>query len=182
MEALLRRDDQAWEQFLQQYRRLIFAAIHGALASCNFKAADQDLEDLFWTVVGSLLEDDCRRLRAFEGRKGCTLATWLRLIAGRKAIDFVRSRIRIPPPGDGLDTLADPSPLPSEAAATRDAERVLAEAVERLPARERLVVSLCADGKKPEEIARILKTTVGNMYVIKHRAYQSLQAAVASRL
>jgi DNA-directed RNA polymerase specialized sigma24 family protein len=47
-------------------------------------------DDLFQEIFLTLVQDDYFQLRRFRGDHGCMLASWLRMIAARRAIDHLR--------------------------------------------------------------------------------------------
>jgi DNA-directed RNA polymerase specialized sigma24 family protein len=47
----------------------------------------EEIEDLSQDVFLALFDNDSRKLRQYQGRNGCSLASWLRVVANRFTID-----------------------------------------------------------------------------------------------
>lgn len=93
----LNQDRRAWGEFVDKYSNLIYKYLLSTLISHGIApaAARQNAEDLFQQVLLSLVNNDFQRLKSFQGRNNCSLASWLRIISTNCAIDFLR-RIRMP--------------------------------------------------------------------------------------
>ena len=128
VQALLRREDGAWREFLDLYGGVLVRSIRRVLG--NSTPPDQ-VDDLVGEIVSRLLEADGRRLRAFRGDSA--LSTWLWHLARGAALDHL-DRLRRRPSATGrLEDLAVPEPDP---ALLEETERIR-EALERLPERSR---------------------------------------------
>jgi RNA polymerase sigma factor (sigma-70 family) len=86
----------AFEQLLERYRPLIYSVF--AAPGLSFPRDFHD--DLFQSFVLALSNGDYRKLRAFEGRNSCSLATFLQVVATRFALDE-RRKFRRQPRGYG---------------------------------------------------------------------------------
>jgi RNA polymerase sigma-70 factor, ECF subfamily len=78
-----------------------------------------------------------------------------------------------------------PGPWPTPEAGALDAEtrRQIEAALDRLPARQRAVITLRdVEGYEPDEVCRILDITPGNQRLLLHRARASVRAALAAYL
>jgi RNA polymerase sigma factor (sigma-70 family) len=94
--------DAAWDLFLAQYRRVIFAAIH------HYARDPDDAMDIFAYVSEALRRDDLRRLRRYieQPSHRARTSTWLVAVVHHLTIDWFRHR-------DGrrrLSTIADSLP------------------------------------------------------------------------
>ncbi len=184
IDSLMTGDQATWSQFVAEHSKLVYSAIHSTLIQSHFRVPDEDVEDLHYRVFESLIQNDYRKLRQFEGRHGCTLASWVRVIAVRKTIDLMRSKTPLDLPQtrlseDSHESVTIDIPDPSsvvESVMAKEEEQILADLVSRLTPRERLVISLYADGKRAEEIAELLRISTANVYVLKHRAAEQLKA------
>ena len=78
----------AWDLFLGQYRRLIFAAIR------HYAQDYDDVMDVFAHVCESLREDDFRRLRTYidQAEHRASFSTWLVAVVRNLTIDWFRLR------------------------------------------------------------------------------------------
>jgi DNA-directed RNA polymerase specialized sigma24 family protein len=83
----LRREKPAWDAFILQYSSLVYHAIRKTFALYHAEAEAETVDDLFQEFFLSLLRDDSKKLRQFRGDRGCSLASWQRIIAVRLTID-----------------------------------------------------------------------------------------------
>lgn len=83
-------DKQARKEFLAKYSRLIYSYIYNILLVRGFSPGCDYAQDIFQGLFCSLIDDDCRRLRSFKAKNGCSLATWLRQVTINFTIGFLR--------------------------------------------------------------------------------------------
>lgn len=170
----------AREEFINRFSKLVYYSIHRAFRIKGLAPGREEVEDLFGDVFLSLFDSDFAKLRSFEGRNGCSLASWIRLIAGRKAVDHLRDRHREkadarPERDSGYAGQSDDE-TPEERFLNREKERILAEAVTRLPPDDLLFLNLYYEEEhSPERIAEILGVSVGTVYSKKHRLLEKLK-------
>lgn len=91
LQRCIQREPYAWDEFLATYSRLIYSAIYSALKVKHCSCDDSVVEDIFQDAVVFLMKDDCRKLRSFQGRNGCTFASWLRVVTGNFTVSYVRA-------------------------------------------------------------------------------------------
>jgi len=143
----------------------------------------QDLEDLHNTVFLQLFERGCKKLRQYQGRNECSLASWIRMIAVRTVLDHLRKK--------GVDAMVwqkkrvPLESLPELKTGGMDCEARMEEAeqkrlvqlgMQRLPPRDRLFMKLHFDqGLSIAEVAETMQVSMGNAYTIKHRAIERLK-------
>ena len=84
----------AWDIFIEQYRRLIFAAIK------QLARDRDDILDVFARVCEALRADDLARLRRYTESPGerARFSTWLVTVVRNQAIDWLRQRDGRPRP------------------------------------------------------------------------------------
>lgn len=84
-------NQQALNEFISKYSRLIYNYINSVLRQNNPQLAEQDnLADIFQGIFLSLSENDFKRLKTFRGKNGCSLASWLRQVTINYALDYLR--------------------------------------------------------------------------------------------
>ncbi len=68
---------------------------------CKRRCRDQnEADERFLFILEKLQENDCARLRAFEGRNNCQLSTYITTLANRSISDYSREKKgRFRPPG-----------------------------------------------------------------------------------
>ena len=87
----VRKEKQAWDEFVNRYSGLIYTYIRHTLRLKGMHSQrEESTGELFQEIIFSLVKDDCRKLRSFKGINGCSLASWLRLLAINMTIDHVR--------------------------------------------------------------------------------------------
>ena len=115
----LRGDKAAWDAFVQQYSALVYHTIRKTLTLHHADQRDDVMEDMAQEFFVSLLRDRCKKLRQFRGDRGCTVASWLRVIASRLTIDYLRQQR----PFDAQASDAIPSDQPDAPAALIEREQ-----------------------------------------------------------
>lgn len=88
IELLRGGSEAAWDQFLDRYRRVIFAAIR------HYAQDYDDVMDVFARVCEALREDDLRRLRSWaeQPTHRARFSTWLVTVVHHLTVDWFRYR------------------------------------------------------------------------------------------
>ena len=170
----LKRDQTAWNDLVRQYAGLIYHAIKMTLNLHHSDPAQPVLDDLFQDIFLSLVKDDFAELRRFRGNNGCTLASWLRMIAARRTIDHLRkSKFPAEPLEKRLGNLLDATP---ERSYDADQLQLLNNAVKDLAPHEKIIVDLFfLEGLPAKDVATILRMSVGAVYTQKSRILAKLR-------
>lgn len=92
LDSVIGQEPGAFEALLARYRSLIYSVFYGK----NFDLPDDSVDDLFNSFVLALQHRDYHRLRAFQGRNNCSLATYLQIVATRFTLDELRKWKRHP--------------------------------------------------------------------------------------
>ncbi len=175
------------EEFVAEYGALVRFAMSSVLRQSGSAHDVEDTEDLFQNLLLAFFEDDCRRLKLYDGRSGASLATFIRVCATRQTLDYLRSVRRQPifvrETADGsrgpFDDMTDASADPEKHATNEERLRHLRESVTSLPAREQLFLRLhFIEGQSVPETARTLGLTDNATHVLKSR----LRAKLRDRL
>ncbi len=128
-----------------------------------------------------------RSISGFRGQ--ASLSTWIHQIAVSKSLDFVRKQNR-EKRGGKLSRLLrldkEAVEVPSPASEQPDAQleqkrrqRVLQQALDRLPKNQRIAFVLSKyDGMSYQEIAGVLKTSLSSVESLIHRARKNLQKSL----
>ena len=82
----------AWDAFLKQYSRLIYNYILSIGRTYGSGLPEHDTDEIFQSVIEHLHKENYSNLRSYQGRNGCSFATWLRIVAMRRTVSFLRSR------------------------------------------------------------------------------------------
>ena len=83
-------DKQARGELLVNYSRHNYTYIHNILAVRGFSAGRDFADEIFQGIFCVLIDDDCRKLRSFKAKNGCSLATWLRQVTINFTLSFLR--------------------------------------------------------------------------------------------
>ena len=181
IQGCVNKDRATWDIFVARFSRLIYDAIIRSL-QCYGRRVDKDtIADLHNDVFIFLLDNECRALRAFEGRNGCKLSYYLRTIAVRKTIDYLRklNSDELLPRDNNEKALAeqkDDSVEICEVMVQEEAVEITQDLLSRLREDEaRLCRMLFYEGKTPAAIARELGISVDYFYVSKKRILNKLK-------
>lgn len=146
-------DRGSFEELVRRYMKPIFNFVYRMTG--NYAEADDLTQDVFLQVYRSLP----------SARLDLPFRPWLYVIARNKCLDSLKRKRALdfsalvdPETSESpIDAVADPDPLPDALLEHADLQRILREAILRLPERYRIVVSLRYAGELSfGEIARTL--------------------------
>lgn len=164
----------AWDAFVTQYSSLVYHTIKSTFSFYQRQVAQDTVEDLYQEFFLCILRDDFKKLRQFKGKQGCSLASWIRVIAARLTIDYLRKE-KISPK-EAAEELAVEQPNALDVLAEAQNQRLLLDNLQKLPPRDRLIIELhYRQGLPPQEIAEILKVSVSAVYTQKSRVVSKLR-------
>jgi len=171
----LKGEKAAWDTFVRQYSNLVFHTIKTTLVLYHTEAFNELMQDLYQETFAALLKDHCKKLRQFRGDHGCSLSSWIRLIATQVATGWLRKqKTRL---NGTVDEIAGHSSDQSDSpVGGGNHEKSLTEALQVLSPRERILVDLCyRQGLATEKIAAILRTSPNAVYTQKSRVLDKLR-------
>jgi RNA polymerase sigma factor (sigma-70 family) len=176
-------ESQARDQFIKRYSRLIYKYIQHVLQVRGFRDPSAHVDDIFQGFIVFLIDEDCKRLKAFKAKNGATLATWIRYLTINFTRDYlrkVRPAISLDAEGDDnlalKDLLTDKTPLANEELLNEEGFRALEDCVDLLSEDERYFVELNFNQKVSLEIMRdFLKLTRGAIDMQKARLMRRLK-------
>lgn len=169
----VRGEKAAWDAFVSQYSNLVYHSIQRTFHTYHVHPKSVSVEDLFQDFFIAMLADDCKKLRQFRGERGCTLASWVRLVAVRMTIDRLR---QLNPPADRFRADEYEDPNPAGFVIKREQQAILAAAIAKLAPRDRLLIELCFhQGLQTHDIAGILQISLGAVYTQKSRVLDKLR-------
>ena len=170
-------DKASWDRFVQDYAGLIYHTIKKTLALHRGSTPADSAEDIFQDTFLSLVKDEFAQLRRFRGDNGCTLASWLRMIAARRTIDHLRKSNQPANPLEEsvLDGLADES----ENEGSDEQLQLLASVLPELQPGERIIIDLFfRQNLSAPDVASILHLSIGAVYTQKSRILAKLREAL----
>jgi RNA polymerase sigma-70 factor (ECF subfamily) len=156
-------DDDILDHALERYERPLVSYA---------RAITGDLESARDAVQETFLRLSRQNLAALEPR----LAPWLFFVCRNCALDHCRKIAKFPAATDPDADCPDSAPSPAEAASAREDAVRLRALVEKLPARQRELVSLKFDaGLSYREISEATRLSISNVGVQLHNAIQTLR-------
>jgi RNA polymerase sigma-70 factor (ECF subfamily) len=180
-----RGDSEAWRYMIRQYGALVAHAARATLHRVLKTVDSNQVDEAAQSVWASLCEDRCRRLRSFAGQS--SLSTWLTVLSTRRTLDFIRTEMRkgslkhVRLENDEADLLGElRDPAEPEDRLTQEDFQLVHEAMERLPAEDRLILKMYyLDGLSYRTIATILKVAPNTVSSYLFRAREKLKLRLA---
>ena len=170
----LQGEKAAWDSFVLQYSNLVYHTIKKTLNLHRAEPRADLVEDLYQEFFLSLLQNDYKKLRQFRGVHGCSLASWLRLLAARLTIDFLRKQAQTS--GEVAGAISRHISDPAEPLLNEQQESFLNQAIQTLSPRDRILLDLCyRQALAPEQITALLKTSVNAVYAQKSRVLEKIR-------
>jgi RNA polymerase sigma factor (sigma-70 family) len=174
IDGCLRSNKPAWDSFVREYSNLVYYTIKKTLVRHHTDPRTDVVEELYQEFFVSLLRNECKKLRQFRGAHGCSLASWIRIVAARSTIDFLRKPS--PSQGELAGAMSRHSPDPAEPLLNEQQEKLLKQAIQTLSSRDRILLDLCyRQALTTEEIAAFLKTSVNAVYAQKSRVLAKIR-------
>ncbi|MBI3089730.1 MAG: sigma-70 family RNA polymerase sigma factor [Candidatus Tectomicrobia bacterium] len=172
----LRGNRIAWDYLVRKYAGLIYRTIDQTLRSSNCFHATDDLPDLLNSVLLSLFDNDCKKLRQFRGKNGCSLASWIRIVTVRYTIDQMR-KFRETEALQEHDSVTHHSP--EDKVNQAEQREMLRRLMGKLTVKEQLFVHYYYDQElPPEEVATAMNLLVGTVYSMKNRVREKLKRII----
>jgi DNA-directed RNA polymerase specialized sigma24 family protein len=82
----------AWRDFICRYSSLVYYIIQKVLYGSHCDAAREEIDDLHNDIFLSIIDNNGKKLSQYEGKNGCTVSSWVRMIAVRSTIDYLRKK------------------------------------------------------------------------------------------
>lgn len=180
VDACANGDSRGWRDFVQKYERLIQSTVAGFRRQAQAKSYDTN--DLVGLVYEKLLEDNCRRLRAWRGN--AKLSTYLVQITRNLLIDKVVRGEQRPIHASLDDAAREPGedPVVGKDESKEIKLQLMQEAMGTLPERQAIILRLRLEGQSLRDIARVLGRPVGTVSVENSRALARIRKYVDGRL
>ena len=177
-------DKQSWDQFIDKYSRLIYSSIYHVLKLKNPRCFSQETaEDICQETFLVLSQDDFRKLKSFQGKNGCSFATWLRQVVVNFTIDYLRKEkvaFSLDQEDEGERTLKDVIPADAadalEQLIQREGFSNLKECIDGLDTSDKLLLELYLNyNLSPEELKKALRISRAAVDMRKSRIMQRLR-------
>jgi RNA polymerase sigma-70 factor (ECF subfamily) len=185
LEDVLRGDGRAWQELLRRYRGLIYRCIARVIARGGFRGR-ADMDEVYAEILLQLVRDDMRKLRAYDPGRGVKLGTWIGMIAGNAAYDFLRGAARRPMLDRDDDAAVEvgdtrergPLAMLIEKERWRHANALLGGLTER---DRRFVELYYRRGLDADEVAAEMQISRKTVYSKKHKIRAQLARALEER-
>jgi RNA polymerase sigma-70 factor, ECF subfamily len=188
LQGCIAGDPDARRRLVEEYRGIVSYGVTVIFKQFGRPCMREEVEDFSHDVFVALFDQDARKLRQYQGLNGCSLASWLRVVANRMTIDRLRKEgrsVSLDDPESAetwrvKESRVDSNPGPEKSAEIAERDRLVREMVEQLPAGDQLFVQLFYYQELPiEEVADTIGISVNAAYVRKMRLHQKLQKLVA---
>ncbi len=171
-------EDVAWSVFYARFRNLMIACISRVCLRSGVRLQADDLSDILGDACMNMVAHDFRRLRLYKTDGGCSVSSWIGVIATSTAHDHLRRerRRRLDPMLDSdLERVAPPVDGPDSALMDRQQRSFVDHALAKFSARDKRFVELYfLEAMEPEAIAEEMGVSVSTVY--------SKKAKIKSRL
>lgn len=175
--------------FVRRFSNLVYGAIQGVFKVRQRPMVREDLDDLHNSVFMVLFDRDCRKLSQYEGRNGCSLASWVRMIAVRHVLDDFRKQGHAYMVNEDiedlefLDGVVPAEPGPETRIDAKERLVIIEQALEEMLPRDRLLIRLhCFDELPLEQVARMMDVSANTVYSVKSRAIQRLKDRICEMM
>lgn len=181
---------ESWDTFVSQYSSLIYDSIKRVFRKYNIRISEDIIGDLHNDIFIILLKDQSRALKKFEGRNGCSLASYIRTIAVNRAVNYLKKyEFTISIDEEEETDEGKKKRFIKELAVfnsydlleKKDMEAILETLYVELGTKEQKLFRLCIDIGIPEKIAEQLNVSIDHFYVLKQRLIQKLKIIVKDK-
>ena len=185
LDACLKGNARAMAAFVQRFERYIRHMVGRTVHRYTSGVDSSTIDDLCQEVFMALFENDRRRLKMFEGRNGCPLRAWIRVIAVRTVISRMRrwkkhSQLPNEDSDRGSVRMVDDGPDALDMLAAQDDQKRKAQLL-------RLAATLSSEDRELIEMIYVHEMSVpaiteqlhirrGALYMRKNRALTRLRA------
>lgn len=181
----------SWQEFLNCYGDLIYSSAFYTLKRHLPGISEEEIQDCVQDLFVSLMNEQGKKLRSFQGKDGCPLSGWLRTVATNHALMRLR---KIKPqvslddlPENTLDSLLNKGQFKSPPSAMELAEEKqwlerIEQQISRFPTREKLVFQYFYQHEcSRDEIAEILGLSPNHIDQILFRIRDRLKTELVEK-
>jgi len=178
----------AWRQFTEQFSPFVYYVIQKVVKSKCPDISREEINDLHNDIFVSIMDKNGRKLRQYEGKNGCLVAKWDRIIAVRATIDFLKKRRHMLSLSDEKAEKEAEKKSASDATPLKVLEReeqrnIVKELLEDLSPKDQLFMRLLYyEETSPREIAKILNSTPNAVYSRGNYLREKLKESLKKKL
>jgi RNA polymerase sigma-70 factor (ECF subfamily) len=183
-------DKIAWEEFLQKYSRLIYSYINSIIRIKGHVFEPSVIEEIFHEIIASLIQDNFKKLKTYQGKNNASLASWLRQVTINFSLDYLRKNkhplVSIDEPVGGELTLSEIIPYRSLSAAEelikKESAETLTDCIQRLDLDDKLFLELnIKRGLSLEELKDFFRVSRGVIDMRRSRIIDRLKDCFKSK-
>ena len=184
--SMLKDEPGAWQLFGERFDRLVRHWIANVTRRFSSMVSLDDQAEIRAIFYESLVANDKRKLRMFDPERGNRLSTWIALLVGNCARDYLRRLRREPEKAPIADHAEDERltswfPDPYEQAMWRERAEIAELGLADCSEKDRHLAELYfGEGMEPAEIASVMRISVKTVHTKKHKI-QSRLAEAANR-
>jgi RNA polymerase sigma factor (sigma-70 family) len=187
--SCVKKDKQAWPDFIAKYSRLIYNYIHSVLKIKGARFTQENIDDLFQDIFLALVRDDFKKLKSFRAKNNCSLASWLRQVTVNFTIDYLRAlhptvslEEEIGEEACLKDLLPDDRPGQAQGAADKEKLGTLAECIDGLSGDDKYFLKLhLGKNLAPKELTGHLGASRGALEMRRKRIIDRLRECFQSK-
>jgi RNA polymerase sigma-70 factor (ECF subfamily) len=177
--AMISGSERAWREFHARYDRLIYQCITKVLGRA---ASQDDIREVYAILLVQLLANSMHKLRMFDPERGARFSSWVGLLAGHCAHDYIRGcrREEHRAPFSEAEIVPCERPSPFDHVAHKERVERLESMLGELPAKDREFVALYfGEELNPEQIAERMQISVKTVYTKRHKIQSRLEAMMS---
>jgi RNA polymerase sigma factor (sigma-70 family) len=174
----------AWEEFLQKYSRLIYSYINSIIRIKGHVFEPSVIEEIFQEIIASLIQNNFKKLKTYQGENSASLASWLRRVTINFSLDYLRKKkpslVSIDEPIEGDLFLSEIIPYRSLSAAEellkKEKTETLTDCIQRLDLDDKLFLELnIKRGLSLEELKNFFRVSRGAIDMRRSRIVERLK-------
>lgn len=177
MRSLLDGEQRAWKEFMRRYEPGIRRCITSVVSRFRRIVPVEDEQEIFADFCVRLLQNDASKLEAFDPDRGCSLSSWLGMVAIQTARDHLRRRRRDSQRDHvtEIETIQSHGPDPFDQCLRDQRIRLARELIENLSERDREFIGrMCSEQFDAEQVAAQMGISVATVYTKKHKLVSRL--------
>jgi RNA polymerase sigma-70 factor (ECF subfamily) len=168
LDQVCQGDASAWEAFHDRFKNLMVACISRVALRSGVRLQSDDVADVLGDTSMNMVAGDFRRLRLYRVDGGCSVSSWVGVIATSTAHDWLRRerrrRVEAMMPSD-LERVAPTVDGPDIALIDRQQRAFVDVALSSLSKRDRRFAELYfGEARAPEDIAKEMGVSISTVY------------------